>query len=529
VEVNPAGYSSTVDSSAPNNDRVPVVLTNADRTGNDFLDTLLRGISGQVRYDADNDGHLADSDSGLAGAEVSLFTDPNGDGNPADGVQVGGTVTTDGTGDYAFLNLPPGNYVVVEVNPAGYSSTADSAAPNNDRIPVSLSAAGDSTGNDFLDTNVGTISGQVRNDVDHDGTIGGIADAEDTGLAGATVTLYTDPNQDGDPADGVQVGSPIVTDATGIFSFSNILAGDYVVVETDPASYTSVMDKDGDTTPPGYHRIPIGLAAGAANTGNDFLDVSSDRIPVADPDTNTATENGPAVNGNVLTNETSLGDEPTTVTAADQGGTAITIGAAFTTTGGGSLTINSDGTYAYTPPAWDLVPPAGLVEIFNYTITDVDGDISSTTLTITVSDTDRLPTADPDTNTATENGPAVNGNVMTNETSLGDEPTTVTAADQGGTAVTIGTAFTTIGGGSLTINSDGTYSYTPPAWDLVPPAGLVETFNYTITDVDGDTSNSTLTITVNNTDRLPVADPDTDTATENGPAVNGNVLTNETS
>ena len=112
-------------------------------------------------------------------------------------------------------------------------------------------------------------------------------------------------------------------------------------------------------------------------------------------------------------------------------------------------------------------------------------------------------------------------------TRLGDEPTTVTAADQGGTAITLGTPFATANGGSLTLNSDGTYSYTPPALGTVPPAGLTEVFNYTITDVDGDPSSSTLTITVNDADLLPIAVADTNTATEGGAAVAGDVLGND--
>ena len=88
-----------------------------------------------------------------------------------------------------------------------------------------------------------------------------------------------------------------------------------------------------------------------------------------------------------------------------------------------------------------------------------------------MTDADLLPNAVADTNTATEGGAAVAGDVLAND-SLGDEPTTVTAADQGGTAITLGTPFATANGGSLTINADGTYSYTPPALGTVPPAGL---------------------------------------------------------
>jgi LPXTG-site transpeptidase (sortase) family protein len=255
-----------------------------------------------------------------------------------------------------------------------------------------------------------------------------------------------------------------------------------------------------------------------------FTVTSTDLLPIAALDTNTATENGSAASGNVLTNETSLGDIPTTVTAADQGGSAITIGIPFATSAGGSLTLNADGTYSYTPPA--TLPEGGvLTEVFNYTITDVDGDTSSSTLTITI---DRLPQANPDTATATEGGANATGNVITNDDE-GNTSANVTAADQGGAAITIGSAFTTVGGGTLTLNANGTYDYTPPAINLVPPGGLIEVLNYTITDNDGDTSSSTLTITVNDSDRLPDAVADTNTATEGGANATGNVLTNENS
>ncbi len=42
----------------------------------------------------------------------------------------------------------------------------------------------------------------------------------------------------------------------------------------------------------------------------------------------------------------------------------------------------------YTPPAIGSVPPGGLSEVFNYTITDNDGDTSAATLTVNVSDSD---------------------------------------------------------------------------------------------------------------------------------------------
>ena len=106
-------------------------------------------IRGQVRDDYDLDGNLDDPDMPLGGVTIQLFSDPNGDGNPADGAQLRSTSTlADGT--YAFTELPNGRYVVVESNPAGAASTADAQGANDDRIAVTVNNA-DRDGNDFLD------------------------------------------------------------------------------------------------------------------------------------------------------------------------------------------------------------------------------------------------------------------------------------------------------------------------------------------------------------------------------------------
>jgi len=107
-------------------------------------------LSGQVRNDADHDGDLMDVENGLTGAQLSLWSDSNGDGDPTDELQVGSTYTTDATGNYTFTNLSAGKYVVVETNPGGYTSSADAVSPNDDRIPVVI-ATTNRSGNDFLD------------------------------------------------------------------------------------------------------------------------------------------------------------------------------------------------------------------------------------------------------------------------------------------------------------------------------------------------------------------------------------------
>ncbi|MRR09831.1 hypothetical protein EG831_07120, partial [bacterium] len=108
-------------------------------------------IQGTVWVDTNGDGiKQAGETTGNSGAAVELFTDPNGDGNPADGVSVDSqTSGLDGT--YTFSDVLPGDYVIVETNVAGYTSTGDSQGDNDDQISLSLSAGANSSGNDFLD------------------------------------------------------------------------------------------------------------------------------------------------------------------------------------------------------------------------------------------------------------------------------------------------------------------------------------------------------------------------------------------
>jgi len=148
-----------------------------------------------------NGNGLFDSEdtTGLVGVTIQLYTDPNGDGDPSDGVVVQTTTTTTG-GAYSFTSVPPGTYVVVETDPPGYLSTADVASANDNRIPLNLTGGQNSTGNNFLDTQLGSVAGSVWTDANGNG----VKDAgETTGVADVTISLYTDPNGDGDPSDGV--------------------------------------------------------------------------------------------------------------------------------------------------------------------------------------------------------------------------------------------------------------------------------------------------------------------------------------
>ena len=152
-ETQPAGYNSVSDIDGGDLDVIGdqaliTVTAGATNSGNDFVEEQLGSISGQVRYDSDNDGNPADPDNPITGVTVELYDE--------NGVLIA-TTTTDGLGNYTFADLPPGNYVVVEINPPGYTSTYDldgSATNTLDQISVTLGAGQNSTGNDFLDTSI---------------------------------------------------------------------------------------------------------------------------------------------------------------------------------------------------------------------------------------------------------------------------------------------------------------------------------------------------------------------------------------
>lgn len=158
-------------------------------------------ISGHVINDANRSLAERTTENGLANVTVQLFLDANQDGIPDSPGSPVQTVTTTGTGvyqgNYTFTNVPVGNYVIIETNPTGYTSTADTNPPNNDAIKVTLANA-NVVNQDFLDSQtaqVAPISGRVVNDADGDVDLA--ERAGELGIAGVTVTLHLDVNNDG--------------------------------------------------------------------------------------------------------------------------------------------------------------------------------------------------------------------------------------------------------------------------------------------------------------------------------------------
>ena len=152
----------------------------------------------------------------------------------------------------------------------------------------------------------------------------------------------------------------------------------------------------------------------------------------------------------------------------------------------GTLLLNADGTYTYTLTSpFDTTPDSATTatqteqnkDSFSYTVTDAHGN--STTGTILVDIVDDVPTANND-------GPftVAEGAPLSITTALAND---LFGAD--GVDPATGVAVTTAATKGTVAYSNGTFTYTATAGQ----EGL-DTFQYTITDQDGDTSTATVTV-----------------------------------
>ena len=216
----------------------------------------------------------------------------------------------------------------------------------------------------------------------------------------------------------------------------------------------------------------------------------------------------------------------------------------------GVLTFAANGSYSY-----HANPNSSGVDVFNYTITDGDGDTSPSTLTITVANGQPLVSAESATvneaalDAATDAGDLGHGTVTgsnpasTAETTTGtltfsdpDLPVTVTGVAAGNIGSDVsGNVGSNVTGsyGILHVNANGSYSYTLTApYDTSPDANNGtntepgrDVFTFTVTDGFGNTSTSTVSISI--VDDVPTAHVDGKSA-QSGQTVSGKVESNDT-
>jgi hypothetical protein len=238
-------------------------------------------------------------------------------------------------------------------------------------------------------------------------------------------------------------------------------------------------------------------------------------------DAKTGTEDTP-LTGNVLTNDTGSGSPAAalTVTTFTVGGVTYNAGQTATIANVGTLVMNADGSFTFTPVA----NYNGSVPAIEYTATDANGGSDVGALALTITPVNDAPVAIDDVIATNENTP-VSGNVLTTGTADSDadgNTLTITQFTINGITYNPGDVANIPGKGSITMNANGSYTFTPTAGY----SGAVPNLDYTLSDGNGGSDVGRLTITVNPVNDPPLATDDIVTILQ-GSTATGNLLTND--
>ena len=252
-------------------------------------------------------------------------------------------------------------------------------------------------------------------------------------------------------------------------------------------------------------RITVGALSGAINqirvygafVDTNFSDGGSllcDSHPVAVNDIVSTDEDTP-LSGSVNANDTPSSDGGNVWSLLGANGGAVN----------GTVTMNPDGSYTYTP-----TPDFNGADSFSYTICDLDSDCDTAVVSITVNPINDLPIASDDLVTGNEDVPIMS-DVQSNDTPSGDGDNTWSLVGIDGGALH----------GEVTMGLDGTYTYTPD-----PNYNGPDMFTYELCDFNGDCDQATVSITVGPIDDLPVASDDSFSGQQDMPLME-NVQTND--
>jgi hypothetical protein len=246
--------------------------SNTNATGYNFGELLpVASISGTVYNDANRNDTLDSGDTGIGGVQVFLYN--------STGTTRLATTTTASNGTYSFTGIAPGTYIVAEFAPSGetgetpnagisggtpsYSTSSTLATIN----AITLTSGTNDTGNNFGNlpplTGTACLNGIVYADINYNDVYNsGI----DYGIAGVTVTLS------GKTVYGSAYTLTTTTNSNGVYTFTNVVAGNYTITETEPAGYTAEASNVGNAG--GVIGLgstsSVSVTSGATDTGYNF-------------------------------------------------------------------------------------------------------------------------------------------------------------------------------------------------------------------------------------------------------------------
>lgn len=270
----------------------------------------------------------------------------------------------------------------------------------------------------------------------------------------------------------------------------------------------------------------VAKAAGNPNLRAEAPDLSSSEVGLYDvtgkvPMSQVEFIGSPFVVGAnfVATNDVFNFDEDTGAHVLDvlsndtaESGAVLTITDVSAPSGGGTVTIAADGkTLSYTSAA-----NFHGAETFTYTVRNQENVPLTATVTVQITDVNDPPIALNDTYTVTRNSTQNILEVLANDSTGVDDPSSETLSV---TAVSAGSA-----GGTIELGPSGlTVRYTPKA-------GFTgtETFTYTLSDSRGGTATATVSVAVNMENPPPTPQNDTFTLQEDAAENEYDVLINDT-
>ncbi|GAA1460198.1 hypothetical protein GCM10009619_24710 [Williamsia maris] len=319
-----------------------------------------------------------------------------------------------------------------------------------------------------------------------------------------------------DPLTGVVTGSAQFTSPFWLPQWYTVTA---------PTNGTVTIDKNGRYVYTPSKTAPITVTGDSFTvTARNWISKSSVTVQVPIVATAPPTPTTPVVG----TPDPTSGAITGSVSAGSSNGTPVTyIAPSATSTKGGTVTVTAGGAYTYTPTADSRhqaaktgAPASATQDTFTVNATDGRGATTQIVVTVPLTPLNAAPVA-PATQPAGQTNPAT-----------GAVTGTVTVTDGDKDPVKYTGPTTTAGGtGSLTVNPDGTYTYTPTATAQHNAASATgaksDTFTIVADDGFGGTTEIVVTVPITAVNANPVGGVQTPGTVGAGGVVSGAVTTTD--
>ncbi len=249
-------------------------------------------------------------------------------------------------------------------------------------------------------------------------------------------------------------------------------------------TYTPAANYNG----PDSFQVTVSDGRGGSDTLTVNIGVNPvNDAPIADPAAASATEDGAIVGGKLTASDVDTGDTQT-----------FTVQAGSTAPAG--FTLGSDGTWSLDPSnaAYQSLGAGEKLTIdVPFTVTDSGGLTSNSVLTLTITGVNDAPDVSSTVEvTKTEDDSAFTVNLLSNASDV----------DNGDTISVTGVAQSGSGDASgVTVNADGTLSVNPNAYNyLAVGESVTLTYTYNVVDLNGGSTPTSATITINGVNDAPV-------------------------